>query len=154
MARCSRLCIAVIISACMLLCAIAQEDMDISKKQIVIDTIEKIRTGMDPGIRYEAAMKLGLLFRKEISPEEIDDKLLRDIISLLDLPEAEFGIVVALGTLGPRAKKAVPKLLKLLKKRDVCYAQSVSMAAVIRSALLEIGVTPPPSKCKKITLPP
>jgi|WetSurMetagenome_2_1015567.scaffolds.fasta_scaffold854574_1 hypothetical protein len=147
----SRFCITVIISAYMLLSGIAQAAQDMSKKQIIIDNIEKIRTGTNSLEIYQTALKLAILLRKT-SPEEIDDKMITDLISLLDLPAARLGIVGGLGHLGPRAKKAVPKLLQILKEEDFCYPQSVSLADVIRSALLKIGVTPPPSKCKEIKI--
>jgi hypothetical protein len=144
----SRLWVAVIISACMLFSGIARADQDLSDKQIVIDTIEKIRTSTDEITCYRAALRLASLFNEYISPEEIDDKTIMDITSLIDLPGADLGIVTTIRNLGPRAKIAVPKLLQLLDREDLCFPQMKWFADAIRNALFKIGVTPPSSKCK------
>jgi hypothetical protein len=155
MAQCSKLWVAVIISACMLFSGIARADQDVSKKQFIKDNIEKIRTCTNARICSKTAWDLAILLRYEISPEEIDDEVITDMVSLLDMDGVRYGtaldaIVLAFGNLGPHAKKAVPKLLQLLDKVEVCYPQDVSLADDIRNTLLKIGITPTPTKCKNI----
>jgi hypothetical protein len=139
---------AIILSAWMFLYDIAWAEQDMSQQQIITDTIKEIRSGATQVRRYEAALQLAILLRKKINPEEISNKTIADIISLLNIPEARLGVVLCLGNLGPRAKAAVPKLLKLLKKKD-CSDTDMRLADTIRDVLPQIGIIPPPPKCNE-----
>jgi hypothetical protein len=105
-------------------------------------TIMDVRTGATPTIRDEAAQHLAQLTRG-IDPEDVDDKTIADLVSLLDLPVGRYWVAVCLGNLGPRAKIAIPKLQKLLTEED-CLQVSKSAAGGIRYALTKMGVKPPP----------
>jgi hypothetical protein len=141
---------AIILSAWMFLYDIAWAEQDMSHQQIITDTIKEIRTGATEVRRYEAAIQLAILLRKT-NPEEISDKTIADIISLLNIPEARLGVILGLGHLGSRAKAAVPKLLKLLKKKD-CSDTDLRLVDTIRDVLPKIGVIPPPPKCNESRL--
>lgn len=86
---------------------------------------------------------------KKIDPNKIDQKTLGELETLLDSDNdlIRYWGAVALGNLGPRAKPAVPKLLKILAKVD-CLNGPITSANGIRYALKHIGVkAPPPPKC-------
>jgi hypothetical protein len=93
-----------------------------------IATIAKVRTGTTGMIRADTANHLVVLIRS-IDPNDVDDKVLADIVSLLDISEdaIRFEVAAALGNLGPRAKVAVPKLLKILEEVD-CLPRTISSA--------------------------
>jgi HEAT repeat protein len=84
-----------------------------------------------------------------VKAQDIDDKTLADIVSLLDSPDdsVRFWVAASLGHLGPRAKAAVPKLLTALKLSD-CFMMGITSASAIRGALVHIGERQPPQpKC-------
>jgi hypothetical protein len=113
------------------------------------ETIAKVRTSEVSAARTEAAAHLVGLTRK-IDPNEIDDKTLGDLVSLLDSWDDSVvdAAAVSLGNLGPRAKSAVPKLLEILPGVD-CLWVDASSAPDIRNAIKLIGApTPPPPKCE------
>jgi hypothetical protein len=114
------------------------------------ETIRKVRTMSGPSMaRTSAAEHLSQLTKK-IDPNEVDDKTLADLVSLLDTSDDSVRgwVAGALGYLGPRAKAAVPKLLNILPQVD-CLNVSLSSAPAIRLALNRIGVTaPPPPNCE------
>lgn len=112
------------------------------------ETIAKVQRMSGPSMaRSNAAEHLSDLTEK-IDPKRVDDKTLRDLVSLLDTSDDSVRAWVAssLGNLGPRAKPAVPKLLEVLREVD-CLQVELSSAAAIRPALKRIGVTPPPRRC-------
>lgn len=87
---------------------------------------------------------------KKIDPNAIDDKTLKNLTSLLNEPEdsVRFWVTVSIGNLGPRAKEAVPALLKDIREMD-CTLGEVTSAGSARVALKRIGVAPPPlTNCK------
>jgi endonuclease YncB( thermonuclease family) len=119
-----------------------------SNKQIA-ETIAKVRAGDTVTIRTKHAEQLAVLIAK-IGPKGIDDKTLSNLLSLLDAPDDSVRafVAAALGTLGPRAKAAIPKLEQLLPAAD-CLQGTLTSADAIRQALTRMGVTPPPpAKCK------
>lgn len=84
-----------------------------------------------------------------INPNEVNSKILCELESLLDSDNdlIRYWGAVALGNLGPRAKSAVPKLLKTLRKVD-CLNGPITSANGIRYALAHIGrKVPPPANC-------
>jgi hypothetical protein len=140
---------AVIIFEWMVLVGTAQaaQDMFKSKKQIIIESIGEIRSGATSTIRDNAAQQLAEMTHG-IDPKDLDDRMIADIVSLLDLPVGRYWVAVSLGNLGSRARIAVPKLQKLLIEEE-CLHVSKSAAGGIRLALTQMGITsPPPSKCK------
>jgi hypothetical protein len=137
---------AIVISAWMLLSNGALVGQDVSSQQIIIEAIEKVRTGGTATIRSDAAERLAVLTH-DIGPKDINDRTIADIISLLDLPEARFWVAICLGNLKSRAKIAAPRLIKLLAEED-CKYEAVSTADGIRIALTRIGVKPPPPNCE------
>jgi hypothetical protein len=115
-----------------------------SKKRFT-ETMVKVRTGANSTVRNEAAQHLAELTRG-IDPNEIDDRTISDLVSLLDVPEARYWVAVCLGNLGPRAKIAVPRLQELLAEED-CLQVSKSAAGGIRFALARMGVKTSTPKC-------
>lgn len=112
------------------------------------ETIAQVRMAKTIDARTDAAEHLANLTKK-IDPKEVDDKTLADLVSLLDTSDdsVRFWVAASLGNLGPRARAAVPKLLKILREVD-CLNVELSSAPAIRVALKRIGVTPPPPpKC-------
>ncbi len=111
------------------------------------ETIAKVRTGESSTARTEAAEHLSHLTRR-MKPKEVDDKTLADLVSLLDSSEdsVRAWVAASLGNLGPRARAAAPKLLKILPDVD-CLQVTLSSAPFIRVALTRMGVTPPPPNC-------
>lgn len=107
-------------------------------------TIEKVRTAELARAKRDAAEQLPSLTLK-INPKDIDDKTLADLVSLLDNWDYSVLVPVAtsLGNIGPRARVAVPALLKILPEVD-CLWGDFPPAPVIRDALTRIGERPPP----------
>lgn len=117
-----------------------------SKKQIneqLEYTIAVVRTGATSNIRNDAAKHLADLTR-EIAPNEIDDKIIADIVSLLDLPVGRIWVASSLANIGPPAKMAIPKLQELIIMEDCHPLAGLSASFAIRRALERMGVTPPP----------
>jgi len=110
--------------------------------QQIKETIAKVREGATPTIRDDAAQRLADLTRT-VGPKEVDRKNIRDIVSLLDLPDGRLWVATSLGNIGPRARIAIPKLQELMAVED-CRQVSMSASLAIRRALENMGVTPPP----------
>lgn len=139
------------VTSLVLLAAMAHK-MDHSKKvKELRETISDVRKMSGP-IRPGAnpAQHLAQL-TKEIDPEEVDDKTIEDMVSLLDTPNdfVRAWVAVALGHLGPRAKVAVPALLKVMHDTECVDLKEMTSAGAARVALKRIGVTPPPPDCGK-----
>jgi hypothetical protein len=105
-----------------------------------------IKTEKQIDARRAAAVKLSELTRT-IAPDEVDDRTIDDMISLLGTDDDVVlnYVAVSLGNLGPRAKKAVPTLLRILPKADCVQGDRTAVAA-IRPALRKMGATAPPKK--------
>ena len=117
-------------------------------KRQLSETMAKIRNGKTVTSRTNAAEHLATLTRG-INPHKVDETTLTEMVSLLDTQEDSVRAWVAgsLGQLGPRAKAAIPRLLKLLPEVD-CLRGSLTSAPAIRLALQRIGeIPPPPPKC-------
>jgi len=132
--------------AAMLVCALCSAQSrgaTVSKGQLE-ETIVSVQTGGTLTIRTNAAKRLSDLTRS-IDPEEVDDPTLKELVSLLSTTEdsVRFWVAASLGHLGPRAKLAVPVLLKLLPEVD-CLDGDLTSAPAIRLALKRMGETPPP----------
>jgi hypothetical protein len=144
----SRVRFAVIASA--LICSLSGSahatDDAMSKRQLT-KTMAKVRKGKTSTVRTEAAEHLAELTRG-IDPQKVDDTTLAELVSLLDISEdsVRYWVAASLGNLGPRARVAVPTLLKLLPEVD-CLRGSLTSAPAIRTALERMGVTPPPPAC-------
>ena len=108
----------------------------------ITETITKVRTGETPRIRDEAAQHLAEM-TKGVDPNELDDKTISDMVSLLDLYVGRYWVAVSLGNVGLRARKAIPKLEELLAEEE-CRHVSKSAAGGIRYALTRMGVAPLP----------
>jgi HEAT repeat protein len=128
---------------CLLSSTTHATDNPMFKKQLT-ETIAKVRKGRTSNIRTDAAEHLARLTQR-IDPNNVDHKTLEELVSLLDTSEDSVRLWVAasLGNLGPRAKVAVPTLLKLLPEVD-CLRGSLTSAPAVRAALERIGVAPPP----------
>jgi hypothetical protein len=97
----------------------------------------------------DAGAHLAHLIRRA-KPDQIDDKTIADIGSLLDSSNdyIRFWAATSLGELGPRARIAIPKLLKLLPVVD-CLNGTITSASAVRLALMRIGgLRPPVPSCK------
>jgi hypothetical protein len=114
------------------------------------ETIIKVRTMSGPSMaRTNAAEHLSQLTR-QIEPKKVDDKMLRDMVSLLNIPDDSVRLRVAgaMGNLGPRAKMAVPALLRVIRETD-CPPKietGVTLSGTALLALKRIGVEPPPPR--------
>ena len=116
--------------------------------------IEELRSGkheVQPDAnKDDAGLHLVHLLRRS-RPDQVDDRTIADIESLLDSSDdyIRFWAAASLGELGPRAKVALPKLLKLLPVVD-CIRGDLTSAGAVREALMKIGnVKPPFPSCKK-----
>lgn len=107
-------------------------------------TIQKVRTEPTLALRTKAAQHLADL-TESMDPQLVDELALAQMIALLDSPEDSVRAWVAgsIGFLGPRAKSAAPRLLKLLPEADKLPG-SLTSSPAIRLALTRIGVPPPP----------
>jgi hypothetical protein len=148
-AKSSTLWLLAIMSACLFLLSPAVYAktgpvVETQLKRKLIETIKKVRNGKTSTSRTEAAEYLETLTRG-MSPQKLDDKTLSEIVSLLETKEdsVRAWVAASLGNLGPRAKVAVPRLLKLLPEVD-CLPGSLTSAPFIRGALKRMGETPPP----------
>lgn len=134
-----------------LLAATAGKIGDTKKLKEIQETISDVRKMSGP-IKPGAnpAERLAQL-TEEIDPKKVDDKTLGDIVSLLDTSNefVRFWVAASLGHLGPRAKGAVPALLKVMRETDCIELRVMTSADAARMALKRIGVTPPPRDCGK-----
>ena len=110
--------------------------------------IEKISHETDSRTRYDLAYDLLKVARQVPASEQINDRMIDDLVGLLDDRVIRAEIAGALGWLGPRAKRAVPALEKALEEeeaaeRAMIVGPDVSTADGIRGALKMI-VPPPP----------
>jgi hypothetical protein len=97
----------------------------------------------------DAGEHLAHLIRRT-KPDQVDDRTIADIESLLDSSNdyIRFWAAASLGELGPRAKIALPKLLQLLPVVD-CLQGDLTSASAVRRALMRIGAVKPPfPSCK------
>jgi hypothetical protein len=118
-------------------------------KTKLLETMAKIRNAKTLNSRADAAEHLAMLTHG-INPQRVDETTLAEMVSLLDTREdaVRAWVAAALGQLGPRAKVAVPSLLKLLPEVD-CLRGSLTSAPFIRSALKRIGaILPPEPNCE------
>jgi hypothetical protein len=142
-----RLCLVAASICALWLAGLCSESQAVPRRQLkrnLSETMAKIRDEKTINSRTEAAEHLAMLTRG-INPRKVDDATLTEMISLLDTDEdsVRFWVAAALGHLGPRAKQAVPRLLKLLHEVD-CLPGSLTSAPAIRVALKRMGQRPPP----------
>jgi hypothetical protein len=124
----------------------AQGDQMILKQ--LKDTMAIVRTSGPPSMaRTNAAERLADLTSK-VNPDRVDDKTLQDLVSLLDTSDdsVRYWVATSLGNLGPRAKIAIPRLLKILAEVE-CLQQSKTSEGGVRYALKKMGVNPPQANC-------
>ena len=114
-------------------------------KRQLLEAMAKIRNGKTSNSRTDAAEHLETL-TDGIDPRKVDETTLTEMVSLLETKEdsVRAWVAASLGNLGPRAKVAVPRLLKLLPEVD-CLRGSLTSAPFIRVALERMGEIPPPS---------
>jgi hypothetical protein len=101
--------------------------------------------------RTEAAERIERLTRK-MRPAEIDDSTLSDLVSLLEIQDDSIRawVSASIGNLGPRAKPAVPELLKVLAGVECTpLVAGMTSESFIRTALKRIGAEAPPAKCNQ-----
>lgn len=120
-------------------------------KKLLTKTIAIARNGEIINSRRDAAEHLAELARW-IDPDKVDDNAVAELVSLLNTSSdmvVRERVVGALGTLGPRAKSAIPDLLKILAAEDCAKEPSmaISLEDTARIALRQVGVTQPPSPC-------
>jgi hypothetical protein len=130
------------------LCAQSHSIRKKQPKRQLSETMAKVRNGKTVNSRTDAAEHLETLTRR-INPHAVDETTLTAMVSLLDTQEDSVRgwVAASLGNLGPRAKVAVPRLLKLLPEVD-CLRGSLTSASAIRLALQRMGEIPPPRpKC-------
>jgi hypothetical protein len=145
----SRLWLVLIASVCMFLLSsgLCAKSHPVPKKQLkrqLLKTMAKVRNGKTSNSRTDAAEHLATLTRG-INLNKVDETTLTEMVAFLDTHEdsVRAWVSAALGNLGPRAKVAVPGLLKLLPEVD-CLRGSLTSAPAIRVALERMGEIPPP----------
>jgi HEAT repeat protein len=113
----------------------------------ITEAIANIRAGATPETRAHAAEHLAGL-TSGIDAALVDDKVLADLVSLLDTPEdpVRFWVAVTLGNLEYRARTAIPKLQGLLPEAD-CLQGDLTVADAIRYALARMQAAVPPPAC-------
>lgn len=126
----------------------ADDTRTLKELQETIPEVRKMSGPSKPGAN--TAERLAQL-TKQIDPKKIDDETLGKIVSLLDTSNdfVRAWVAVSLGNLGPRAKIAVPALLKVMHETDCLELKEMTSAGAARVALKRIGVTPPPRDCKE-----
>jgi hypothetical protein len=137
-----------VIAVCLLFCAADAENLTLNTQ--LQESIAKIPTERTYSARAIAAQHLEQL-TQNVDPEDVDDKTLAGLISLLDSPDdaVRAWTAVSLGHLGQRARSAIPKLLSVLPKSDCLYVTR-SSAPAIRVAIVRLGGSPPPHpNCEK-----
>lgn len=112
------------------------------------ETITKIQAMKGPPsmARTNEAEHLSELTEK-VNSAEVNDRTLGNLISLLDnAPDdsVRLWVAAAIGNLGPRAKSAVPALLRDVRETDCIPLAEMTSAGAARVALKRIGVVPPP----------
>lgn len=115
------------------------------------ETIAKIQAMKGPPsmARTNEAEHLSDLTEK-INPEKVDNRTLNKLICLLDnAPDdsVRLWVAAAIGNLGPRARPAVPALLRDIQENDCIPLAEMTSAGAARVALKRIGVMPPPRNC-------
>jgi hypothetical protein len=138
----------IVVAVCALalfLLGTAQAGDKMLTKQLM-ETIAKINTGKGVQIQEQTAQDLFELTRKQ--HQNIDDRTIRTIVSLLDAPDdsVRYWVARSLGNFGPRASMAAPKLKQLLAEAE-CIEFGKNSAGGIRLALEQMGITPPPRNC-------
>jgi hypothetical protein len=137
--------------------ATANTEPDRALMNDLIQTIAKVRTGESATVRTDAAERLSRL-AKRMKPQDVDDKTLSDLVSLLDTHEdsVRAWVAASLGNLGPRAKVAAPRLLEILAQVEcIPVVGGLTSEGAIRLALKRMGVkVPPPPDCEKSPIAP
>lgn len=117
----------------------------VSKAEIA-GAIQRVQQSTDATVREDASEQVAKLTRS-VNPGDVDDRMIADLILLLDRREGRLWIAVSLGNIGKRASAAIPKLQDLLPAEE-CSRVHKSAADEIRYALNRMGVFPPPSRCQ------
>lgn len=131
-----------------ILAAAAQQRHDGTLLIQLRETIAKVRSMSGPSMgRTDEAEHLVELTKK-VDPKQVDDKTLTGLVCLLATPDdsVQGWVAGALGYLGPRARVAVPALLKVIRDTD-CKSTELTPASAARVALERMGVKPPLRKC-------
>src|ERR1700733_11247514 len=112
------------------------------------DALVEARMGATPNARTGAAERLFVL-TGEMKPEGVNNKTVNDLMSLLTGSDdsVRYWAARCLGALGPQAKIAIPMLQSILVDVD-CLPGDKTSASGIRTALIQLGVTPPPYSCR------
>lgn len=124
-------------------------------KKLLTKTIALVRKNETHAFQTEAGSHLARLVRW-IDPDKVDDQSIAELISLLDpstyMPVRD-SVIGALGSLGPRAKAAIPALQKILAVENCATEPSMAMSVedAARMALRQIGIPHPPSRCGRHT---
>ena len=128
---------------------------NVSESQIS-DAIEKVKTSASDFDEQLEAMQLLYDLTRKINKKNISDKTLNDIVNLLDIPEARSWVSSSLANLKSRAKRAVPRMIEVLKE-EVCNRKHVDLIIIrkkfdsadydIRSSLKEMRVKDPVIDC-------
>ncbi len=108
------------------------------------ETIAQVRSAKTVDARREAAEHLEGLVRR-MKGKDVSEPLVGSITSLLHYRDVlvRYYVVLALEDLGPAAKSAAPKLLKILPEED-CVNGPITVGDAIRDALSRMGIKPPP----------
>ena len=149
--RLTGLCSVVLCLALPTISCLAQTSGAPARVAEVEQAIAAVRSDKTVDARTNAAEHLASLTKK-LSAKEATEKLVIDVMSLLDSSDdsVRYWVARALGNLGPVAKAAIPKLEEMLPTAD-CINGAITSASGIRYALIQMGVKPPPpQKCKTI----
>jgi hypothetical protein len=115
------------------------------------DAILKVEVASKQGGEREWASNdlFRLISSKVENSESVEPALVSRIIGLLNEDDGNLRWWTArtLAVLGSQAREAAPKLLKLLPAGD-CDARPLASGPMIRTALKNMGVEPPPEICR------
>jgi hypothetical protein len=131
----------------LLLPGVARAEAKPTINQQLQQAIAKVRKAKATAAKSDAAERLvALTYERDCS--DVTDETIQSLISLLDMPDdvVRMWVAGALGDIGPRAKGAAPKLLRILAEVE-CKQWDLSSASSIPVALGKMGVTPPPRNC-------
>lgn len=122
--------------------AVARKGPAVTKQ--IQETIAQVRSGKTVDAKSKAAEHLERLVRN-MKSKDVSEPLVGNIASLLNYRDVlvRYYVVLALEDLGPAAKSAAPKLLKILPDED-CANGPITVGDAIRDTLSRMGIKPPP----------
>lgn len=115
--------------------------------------VSEIKAATADEVKKGLGERLSYLVEQE-DQNNIDDKLLDDLINFLEDESVDFYVAGVLGTLGKRANRAIPALEKHFRKHE-CDMGSLTSADTSFAALVKLGAKPAITKrCSRYWITP